>query len=370
MRAAGCPAKCHVLSCSPCLLRCFAVPFVHIVPPPRSFLLRSVCPAAGWRRDPLSRVFACGRGRVFAPARFARLIARARQPPGAPLPAGVAECHVLSWSPCLLRCFAIPFLHIVPPPRLVLLRSVCPAAGWRRDPLSRVFACGRGRVFAPARFARLIARARQPPGAPLSAGVAECHVLSCSPCLLRCLAVPFLHIVPPPRLVLLRSVCPAAGWWRDPLPRAFAPVRFARLIAPAREPAAGRTPPLRSRRGFFAAPAALLRRKRKGGPGNRLSSPFYHISLRVKHILEQKLKIPEFFSQCPAADRTPAAIAGALLPPYHHARNKSGHDEKRIERTGVDPSFDSTGPFKTPFDSGRAPCPQKLNRTAMEQVRA
>ena len=36
----------------------------------------------------------------------------------------------------------------------------------RSDPLSRAFACGRGRVSAPARFARLIARARQAQGAP------------------------------------------------------------------------------------------------------------------------------------------------------------------------------------------------------------
>ena len=34
------------------------------------------------------------------------------------------------------------------------------------DPLSRAFACGRGRVLAPARFARLIARARRTQDAP------------------------------------------------------------------------------------------------------------------------------------------------------------------------------------------------------------
>ena len=82
----------------------------------------------------------------------------------------------------------------------------------------------------------------------------SCSVMFAMPSAMS-FAIPFLHIVPPPRLVLLRSVCPAAGWWRDPLPRAFAPVRFARLIAPAREPAAGRTPPLRSRRGFFRGPS-------------------------------------------------------------------------------------------------------------------
>ena len=76
---------------------------------------------------------------------------------------------------------SVGFLHIVPFSRFVPLRSIRPAAALnaaditnggvgaaagravRRDPISRVFcarALARGRVSAPARFARLIARAR------------------------------------------------------------------------------------------------------------------------------------------------------------------------------------------------------------------
>ena len=63
---------------------------------------------------------------------------------------------------------------------------------------------------------------------------------------------------------------------RDPLSRAFAcgrgrvsaPVRFVRLIARAREPSAGRTPTLRSRRGFFRGPSRPPAQKsKKAAPG-------------------------------------------------------------------------------------------------------
>ena len=147
------------MSCSPCLRRCFAVPFVHIVPPPRSVLLRSVRPAASCAagRDPLSRAFACGRGRVFAPARFARLIARARgQAPGAAVPPAspgrrrVSSCDVMFAMPSAMLCRSV--LHIVPPPRSVLLRSVVPATGLpgKRDPSFARIARARAPVCAGA----------------------------------------------------------------------------------------------------------------------------------------------------------------------------------------------------------------------------
>ena len=69
-----------------------------------------------------------------------------------------------------------------------------------------------------------------------------CHAMSCSPCPRRSLAVPFPHVVPPSRPVLLHSLIAAgpAPERQDPLPRvsrarprALAPARFARLIAPA-----------------------------------------------------------------------------------------------------------------------------------------
>ena len=41
-----------------------------------------------------------------------------------------------------------------------------------------------------------------------------------------------------------------------------------------------------------------------------------------------------------------------------------------IGMPGVDPGLDSTGPFETRLNPSHAPCPTKLNRTAMEQVRA
>ena len=109
------------------------------------------------RSDPLPRAFACGRGRVSAPARFARLIARTRGGRRArrfrrPLPAGVAKCHAMSCSPCLRRRSAVPFLHIVPPSRSVLLRSVRPAAGpaSERPFIARICVRARARVGADA----------------------------------------------------------------------------------------------------------------------------------------------------------------------------------------------------------------------------
>ena len=67
------------MSCSPCRRRSSAVPFLHIAPPSRSVPLPSLRAAAG----PFLRAYpACAplRGRArLAPARFARLIARARR---------------------------------------------------------------------------------------------------------------------------------------------------------------------------------------------------------------------------------------------------------------------------------------------------
>ena len=214
----------------------------------------------------------------------------------------VMRCHVRH-----AFCDALPFPSCISFLRRVPSSSV-PSVPCRRpggwDPLSRAFACGCGRVSAPARFARLIARARgQTPGAPLPpppvrpgfaqaarrlrrpppAGVAKCHAMSCSPCFLRCSAVPFLHIVPPPRSVLLRSVRPAAGSSRRAGPfiaricvRARAGVGAGAVRAPdcprASRPQGAPLPSVPAG-AFFAAPAALLRRKRKGGPGSRLSQP-------------------------------------------------------------------------------------------------
>ena len=49
-------------------------------------------------RDPVPRAFACGRGRVFAPARFARLIARARPGTGRAPPAALPLRHARTRS--------------------------------------------------------------------------------------------------------------------------------------------------------------------------------------------------------------------------------------------------------------------------------
>ena len=87
-----------------------------------------------------------------------------------------------------------------------------------------------------------------------------------------------------------------------------APARFARLIAPAREANAGRICPARSRRGFFEAPAALLRRKAKGGPGSRLSVlilPHFFSGQAPRWAIPEK--IPEIPLQtAPASNRTPS----------------------------------------------------------------
>ena len=191
------------------------------------------------------------------------------------------ECHVPSWSPCLLRCFAVPFVHIVPPPRSFLLRSVCPSAGWRRDPLSRVFACGRGRVFAPARFARLIARARGNRPARLSRQALR-NVMFPMPSVKLCRSVPAYR-----SSVAFRSApfrprrrlgCPqAAGpfFARVSCVRARARRRAFRagaVRAPdcAREAADAHLPSAPA--GAFFGPSRILRRKAKGGPGSRLSA--------------------------------------------------------------------------------------------------
>ena len=172
-----CVTKCHVLSCdvmfampSPMLCRSVPAyrPSIAFRPPPFRPPRRRL---AG--RDPLPRAFACGRGRVSAPARFARLIARARGSRRVrrfhrPLPAGVAECHAMSCLPCLRRCFAVPFVHIVPPSRSVLLRSVRPAAARRAGPcFARNRARAQARVGAGAVRAPDRPRASQAQGAPL-----------------------------------------------------------------------------------------------------------------------------------------------------------------------------------------------------------
>ena len=73
----------------------------------------------------------------------------------------VIECHAMSCLPCLCRCFAVPFLHVVPPSRSVPPSGCTQAAGLllRAYPAcAPASACAR---LAPARFAHLIARARR-----------------------------------------------------------------------------------------------------------------------------------------------------------------------------------------------------------------
>jgi len=53
-------------------------------------------------------------------------------------------CHAMSWSPCLLRCFAVPFLHTAPPSRFVPIRSSRCRAGRGGTLVSRVSRAGAG----------------------------------------------------------------------------------------------------------------------------------------------------------------------------------------------------------------------------------
>ena len=151
---------CHVLSWSaapPVPLP----PAVSLMPFLRHVPFHSV-PVVGStaRRDPVSRV-SRERGRAFAPARFARLIARAGRRVGT-VSWNVMFCHDpvrCAGSACPVEVSFAPVRHAVPPSRFVPLRSALPAADAPagRDPVSRV-SHARQRAFAPARFARLIAR--------------------------------------------------------------------------------------------------------------------------------------------------------------------------------------------------------------------
>ena len=175
------------MSCSPCLLRCSAVPFLHIVPPPRSVLLRSVRPVPpAWRVGPfIARICVRVRAGVGAGAVRAPDCPRARPdagrtPPAAACPARICasgaaapptspgrrcemSCDVMFAMLSAMLCRSLPAYRsstaFRPPPFRPPRRRLLPEPGGR-DPLSRAFACGRGRVSAPARFARLIARAR------------------------------------------------------------------------------------------------------------------------------------------------------------------------------------------------------------------
>ena len=287
---------------SPVLCRC--------VPAYRSVLLRSIRPAAGPAaptppfvtfaascaagRDPLPRAFARGRGRVFAPARFARLIARARgRGPGRRKGSRAAgtfpdmSCDVMFAMPSPVFCRSVPAYRSVlfrsvhlaagpaaPTPPFVTFAASCTAG---RDPLPRAFARGRRRVSAPARFARLIARARgRGPGRRKGSRAAgtfpdmSCDVMFAMPSPVFCRSVPAYRSVlfrsvhlaagpaaPTPPFVTFAASCTAG---RDPLPRAFAygrgrvfaPARFARLIARARGQAPG-APPLSAPLGVFSS---------------------------------------------------------------------------------------------------------------------
>ena len=52
------------------------------------------------------------------------------------------------------------------------------------------------------------------------------------------------------------------------------------------------------------------------------------------------------------------------------ARNKSGHDEEWVGMPGADPCPDPTEPFEILLNPGHVPCPQNLNRTAVDPFRA
>ena len=89
---------------------------------------------------------------------------------------GAYAVAVWAWSPSFLEAVSVGFLHVVPFSRFVPLRSIRPAAALNAANITNggvgaaaglppaagpLFAGGRGRVSAPARFARLIARARR-----------------------------------------------------------------------------------------------------------------------------------------------------------------------------------------------------------------
>ncbi len=187
MRAAGNVMFCHGPPPSrPLPFRHAGTPPPHPQCPPsiafRSLSFRSPRPRPGRQAGPCFARIAGGRGRAFAPARFARLIARARGS-GGPLHRDVMGCHVLSWS-----AVSRPSL---PPPGAP--SSPLPPAGRRK----------RASVsFGPALLAPSAAPSRDP-----ARRVMKCHVPSCFPS--RC--IPSSHFVPSPSSPLFRAFRAGAG---------------------------------------------------------------------------------------------------------------------------------------------------------------
>ena len=160
---------CHVRSCGPPEMSCFVMGTggtlcdvscdVMICMRPASYAtavsgMKSVLGPPSLARE--------GRG---GPSRSGRALPRcAAAGPSPDLPRERGEETVLQRHGRPVEAVFVCLPHVVPSSRFVPLRSVLPAAGFpkRRDPNSRVMRAGvraRGRAFAPARFARLIARA-------------------------------------------------------------------------------------------------------------------------------------------------------------------------------------------------------------------
>ena len=190
------PALCHVLSCSPCLPRNSAIPFLHIVP---SVAFRSVpsAPPPAWAPASGGTVFArvsCVRAFARPPARVSAGPVRApdcargggrTSPPQAgrfvegPLQC-VMFCHVPHAAAEALRFRScISFLRSVRAPPA----WATPSGGTVFARVSCLRACARPRASAPARFAHLIARARRrahlarsfPPGLFSAPAIASVH---------------------------------------------------------------------------------------------------------------------------------------------------------------------------------------------------
>ena len=105
--------------------------------------------------------------------------------------------------------------------------------------------------------------------------LAKCHEMSCF--VMFPMPLPTLRrpVFAYRASIALRSVPPPPGPFAARIARGrgrpLAPARFARLIAPARKAAAGRTSPVRSRRGFFRPQPPFCAEKEKAAPASRLS---------------------------------------------------------------------------------------------------
>ena len=281
----------------------------------------------------------------------------------------VMFCHVphaaaeaLRFRSCISFLRRVPFRSMpsAPPP------AWAPASGGTRF-LRAYPACApvpaRARL-APARFARLIARARRRAhlrsasgkrrdagdpaafpspsfargnGAVHGRPPASCHELSCSPCRRRSSAVPFLHIVP---FLTLRSApvrppppawAPASGGTRflraypacapAPARARLAPARFAHLIARAsrRAHVSCPFPP-----GLFSGPSPCfpLQKSEKAALGSRLSTLIIHRFLSSQAFWREKYE--NFSNFLPKAERRAGGSHGWTPASAGQARRGAG----------------------------------------------